>query len=559
MTDSPKPWLAMLLAVIPVVLLGVLKFRSEEFRRPLMEDELITLRVYTGAGTNGDGTPRDLARREQLQNLRPLSPSELAIGVYASLGRWAEPNNHVPHSFAVNFFIGRVQPIEAAVRLPALIAAMAFALALAWLCVVGGRGWGAPVAAALAMVWPYLSWFSMESRGYALMMLLGVLFILAARWLLARPGSILAGMSLTAVSALTVMNLVNLAADWIAPAFAVLLLAPRWIQPKLDDIAAVRKALLAVGLATAAILGVFLMDRLPFVVSAMNQYGVPYSGAAGYGEQWRDAVNYLCPTPLWKGIGIIGTVGAAVAAAFRSSRGVSLLGVAALLASALHFAAAGKFPYLRNFGYLLLPLLFGCAVLADAGVRAILGIRLRWLALVLVTAAVAALERIEPPANPDPNFAAFTRTFSEAPPDGIPGRVILERGVMKSLDLHYPGDWQPVETPFPPSGPVALIRVSKSGDEYSYHRQVYRIAETGPAEWIVWHPPFAVTAVSPNAILAELKRAGAKTAEPYHGRYQAKLSVLSRVTVVLAEGADESAIRTIAETHGGSVVRLVKP
>ena len=71
--------------------------------------------------------------------------------------------------------------------LPGTIAGMAFALALGWLCVITGRGWGAPVAAALAMVWPYVSWYSMESRGYALMMLFCVLFVLAARWLLARP------------------------------------------------------------------------------------------------------------------------------------------------------------------------------------------------------------------------------------------------------------------------------------------------------------------------------------------------------------------------------------
>jgi len=83
MSDSPKSWKVMLLALSAVVLVGVVKFRSDEFRRPLGEDELITLRVYTGAGANRDGTPRDLSRHEQLQNLRPLTPSELAIGTYA--------------------------------------------------------------------------------------------------------------------------------------------------------------------------------------------------------------------------------------------------------------------------------------------------------------------------------------------------------------------------------------------------------------------------------------------------------------------------------------------
>ena len=558
MSDSPKSWIVMLLALIAVVFVGAVKFRSDEFRRPLGEDELITLRVYTGAGANGDGTPRDLSRREQLQNLRPLTPSELAIGAYASFGRWAEPNNHVVHSAVVNLFIGRIQPIEAAVRLPALLAAMTFALALAWLCVVTGRGWGAPVAAALAMVWPYVSWYSMESRGYALMMLFCVLFVIAARWLLARPGSVLAGAALVAVSALTVVNLVNLSADWIAPGFVLIFLFPRWIQPDIADIKTVRKSLVAVGLATTAILGVFFMDRLPFLVSAMNQYGVPYSGAAGYSEQVRDAEAYLFPAALWKTLGILCLIGAFAAAYYRASRGLIAIGFASLVASVVHFAVAGKFPYLRNFGYLLVPMLFGLAVLADLVIRLVPGLVWRWVGLVTLTAMIATIEQIEPPANPDPNYAAFAQSLSDTPVDGTPGRVILERGVTKSVDLYYPLNWEPIETPFPTSGSVDLIRVSKTSDAYSFQKQRYAISDTGPAAWVVWHPPFAVTAVSPDAVLAELKQAGAKSAVPYHSRYQAKLSILSRVTVILADGSDEAALRTVAEKHGGTVVRLVK-
>ena len=556
LAESPKPWQVMLLALITVTALATVKFRSDEFRRPLGEDELITLRVYTGAGANGDGTPRDLSRHGPLRNLRPLSPSELAIGFYASFGRWAEPNNHVVHSAAVNLMIGRIQPIEAAVRLPALIAAMVFALALAWLCVVCGRGWGAPVAAALAMVWPYVSWYSMESRGYALMMLFCVLFVLAARWLLARPGSVLAGAALTAVSALTVMNLVNLSADWIAPGFLLIFLFPRWIQPDIDDIKAVRKSLVAVGLATAAILGVFLMDRLPFLVSAMNQYGVPYSGTSGYVVRWREVLDYLFPAPLWVGVGIVGMLGALFAARTPGGRGPIAVGSAAIFASATHFAAAGKFPYLRNCGYLLLPILFGVAATADLGIRTVPSTRMRWLTMVLLAGAIALFEQIQSPANPDPQYAAFAQTFSETPVDGTPGRVILERGVSKSLDLYFPQSWESIELPFPMAGPVDLIRVTKTGDEYTLKRQRYTISDTGPADWVVWHPPFAVTAVAPDAVLAELKRAGANSVVPYHSRYQAKLSILSRVTVILVEGTDEAALRAVADKDGGALVRM---
>ena len=556
MTESPKPWTLMLAASLVVAILAVVKLRSDDFRRPLGEDELITVRVYTGAGTHGDGTPRALVRREQLEALPPLTGSQLGVGAYASFGRWAEPNNHVVHSAAVNLFLGLVHPVEAAVRLPALLAATGFGLALAWLCIACGRGWGAPVAAALGMAWPYVSWYSAESRGYALMMLFVVLFVLAARWVLTRPSSVIAGATLAGVSVLTVMNLVNLSADWIAPAFAVLYLRPRWVCPELQDIAAARKSLLVVALATATILGVFLMDRLPYLVSAMRQYGVPYQGFGGYVRYVLEAMEYLFPDTLWKTVGLVGLIGAWVAAKHPQTRGVLALGAAALAASALHFAVAGKFPYLRNFGYLLPPAMFGVAVLADRAVRLLPVVGLRWGSMLVLTAAVALAERVDPPADPDPQYAAFATALAETPTDGAPGRVMLDRGVRSSLDLYYPAGWQPVETPFPTSGSVDIVRIEKSGGEYAVRRERYAVAGPGSADRVVWHPPFEATSVTPEPVLNELRRAGATTVQPFHGRYHAKLEVLSRVTVILADGSDEAAIRTVAGRHGGAVIRL---
>jgi hypothetical protein len=548
----------MLLALGIVFVLSILKFRSEEFTRPLGEDELITLRVYTGAGINGNGTPRDLSKHSHLEALRPLTGSELGVGFYASLGCWAEPNNHVVHSTLVNLFIGRIQPIEAAVRLPALLAGGTFAMVLAWLCIVCGRAWGAPVAAAIAMVWPYVSWYSAESRGYASMMVFIVLFILSARWVLSRPSSIWSGTTLTVVSVLTVMNLVNLSADWIAPGLVLLYLFPHWMIPNLPDVALARKALLAIGLATAAILGVFFLDRLPYLVSAMNQYGIPYDGMDGYVEYLVELWNYLFPTPLWKGIGILGLLGAGVALANSSTRGVVVLSIVSLMASAVHFAIAGKFPYLRNCGYFLLPILFGLAILADSVTRRSPLKRGRWYLVVGMTLGVVSLEQIEPVTNPDVHFEGFTRTMSEIPVEETPGRVILERHVMKSLDLYYPENWLPIETPFPTSGSVDLIRVEKIGNEFRLCRVRFVISETGPADWIVWHPPFCATAVNPEPLLSELKEAGANSIQPFHSRYQAKLAVRSRVTVILAEGSDAAAIHHVADKHGGVVLHLRK-
>ena len=167
------------------------------------------------------------------------------------------------------------------------------------------------------------------------------------------------------------------------------------------------------------------------------------------------------------------------------------------------------------------------------------------------------IEMISAP-HPDPNYAAFAQAFSERSIEGTPGRVILDRGVSKSLDLYFPQNWEPIETPFPTTGSVDLIRVTKTGDDYSFQKQRYAISNIGQADWVVWHPPFNVTAVSPDAVLAELKQAGAVSVTPYHGRYQAKLSILSRVTVILADGSDESAVREVAAKHGGELIRMRK-
>ena len=148
--------------------------------------------------------------------------------------------------------------------------------------------------------------------------------------------------------------------------------------------------------------------------------------------------------------------------------------------------------------------------------------------------------------------------MSEIPVEETPCRVILERRVMKSLDLYYPENWLPIETPFPTCGTVDMIRVEKIGNEFRLCRERLAISETGPSDWIVWHPPFCATAVNPEPLLVELKEAGANTIQLFHSRYQAKLAVRSRVTVILAEGSDAAAIHQVAAKHGGAVLHLRK-
>ncbi len=186
------------MAVI-TVLLGAAaydRYYQPSFRRGLDIDELITLQNYTWAGVNGDGSRHRLERLGDVERLGTPSAMRLLIGTYCSLGRWAEPNNHVAYSLLSDVALALTGPKVVAFRLPALIAAAAFALAVAaicWRC----RWYATALPTALiAFYHPYVVVFSQSARGYTLMNLLVAASLVAAERALAAPASIAAGAGL---------------------------------------------------------------------------------------------------------------------------------------------------------------------------------------------------------------------------------------------------------------------------------------------------------------------------------------------------------------------------
>ncbi|HEX5271081.1 MAG TPA: hypothetical protein VFW33_11360, partial [Gemmataceae bacterium] len=278
--------------------------------RPLNEDELITLRYYTWAGVRPDGEPRELRRREDVERLGRPGMRELALGAYCSFGRWAEPNNHVVNSGLINLTLTSCHPFEAAVRIPALVGAVLLALLAGAICywVFPARS-AVPLVAACAFWHPYVLRYSQEARGYSWMLALQLLLVACFVRLLRSPTSLLWGFLTATVAALSFMNVLTMSLYWVFPAYLVMLAVAVWGWLRGTGECALRVNL-AVQIAAVGAVGlVFLLDRLPFVVSSTQQYGLTFQGAGEYAARLRETADYLFPSAGWKLFAVAGLAG----------------------------------------------------------------------------------------------------------------------------------------------------------------------------------------------------------------------------------------------------------
>jgi hypothetical protein len=152
------------------------------------------LQIWCGLGVLLLGLPVRLPHLNQ-----SLWYDEMTTLVEYVAGPWSKilaakpgeyvPNNHVLHTILVKLVysmggdVQAVPPREALLRLPALLAGLAVPFALAW-PIRRSDPLLALVIAILTMLHPWLVAFSVEARGYSLLLLLG---ILATNCLFTRP------------------------------------------------------------------------------------------------------------------------------------------------------------------------------------------------------------------------------------------------------------------------------------------------------------------------------------------------------------------------------------
>ncbi len=605
-TPRVRPGRRAMLAVVvsTIAILGVSAYHrchQQSFYRGLETDELITLQDYTWAGVKSDGARRDLERLSDIQQLGSPSAKELIIGVYCSLGRWAEPNNHVIYSLISNGALSLSDRKVIALRVPALLAAVAFAFGVAvvcWRC----EWYATAVAAGTMAFWhPYIVHYSQEARGYTLMLCLVVLFLIVCEKAVKNPASISVSSGLVLISVFIFQNTVNMAVDWVIPCYILLIARPGLFAPSLTaGQSTLRRKSLVIQVLCIGLTGfIFLVDRLPYVYSSLQQYGIPFRTPSDFLDLLQNHLYYLFPSPALVIFALLGCVGMGFAWRERPGRGYIALSSFAVLATLLHFAASERFAYERNLGYWLVPVLLGYACF---GQRLINLPRRSWQrvavgTLVYVGTLALLVPGLQTPVT-DLVYEAFRVRIRELPEQGnTPSLALLGQGVASAIRLDFPIGWSYAVVPEVPGTAVDLLLVEKivalplwprpeNGSasrplpdwpkaEIVAQEGFYTIVRLpcqveGPRQRqslakaiVLWYPSFNSVAVSPDNVLRSLD----ESKIPFHfitARYQAKLNVFGRLMCVVAAGSTSAETRRLREKldeanqrFGGQVIVLV--
>ncbi len=355
--NLPARTLSLAIALIMIGVYSITLFRSEHIQRPFSLDEFITLQNYTLAGLQPSGERREIRRITDYEQAPAPGPMQLVMGVYASLGRWTEPNNHVIHSLLCNFTQFVSPKTERLLRMPAFFAGLLFLLLMLFLGHFVLKWRHAHVLLTALVPWlPYLLEFSQKARGYTVSLALQAALLLVVTALLRNPRSITTAALGVLLSVATFMNLVNMAIAWVLPVYAALAWQARSKGERLADSPLWRSVviqLLVIGLAG----GIFLIDRLPAVYSSMRQYGLHFSGIGGLMQHLAAGYAYLFPGVGWTIFSLAGLAG--VVAMWRSeqTRVFARIAIVVFAGNLLYFLVSGSMPFYRNLG-LILPLVF---------------------------------------------------------------------------------------------------------------------------------------------------------------------------------------------------------
>lgn len=370
---------------------------SAEMRRPLTLDEFSTIERYTWAGVQPTGELRELRRIADFHQLEAPGLRHLAIGVYCAAGRWPEPGNHILNSLITNFALAFSRS-EAAVRFAALSGAVVFAVLL-HIFVSRHLGWSAAAPALIACVlWlPYMTQYATTARGYSWMLALQVLLLLSLHQLARQPASVFWGAVCGGAAILGFMNTVNLMVDWVFPVYAVLLLFPalhaaisaRGTPTGVRD--TWRRNILVQVLCIAAVGGVFVIDRLPYLYSSQLQYGLPTTTLdALWGNMNRITREWFGSGAGWI-LGMVGITGVVAFCARSKQRLLASICIATFVTSSVHFFIARTLPPARTAGFLLVLPIVGLAFVLQASFERAQSRAVRTVVASLCALAVASL------------------------------------------------------------------------------------------------------------------------------------------------------------------------
>ena len=549
------------LCLIFVLGSGYQRYTNRYFERPLEEDERITLQEYTWAGIQADGNRNELRTHQQIASVTGLSLRRFLLGCWVSVGRWTEPNNHIVHSLMVNPSLLLTRNSLRAIRIPALLSAIAFSVCCAAWCIKSGWILSAPLATIISFYHPYIVKYSQTSRGYCLMLFLCLLTLMLSYTMVkSTPKKVLwiAATTMTASMIALFLTIVSMIVDWIVPisiAMGVDILKNQKLNKEARAMHLSR--LVTPFLFVGYTVFLFACDRLPQLVSSAAQYGVPFQGWKGFLNVLSNFSNYLAPTTGWSILFAMGLFGLFLMMRSDRNRLTSWIFIAVSVVSLCHFVATRKFPYERNMGYLLIPVIFGFAQTFSS--------LFQWTRSSLdriclyVCGGVLVLFSIGPSGWTKEDNSTYTEM-----------RALLRNGEVSSGDLILVGrgatelslflNWQENKNPEqkrlwilqlrkfaslfqgPDQGVVDRVTGELLGEptfrNASFDCWMKEIKEVPDAQSTkgpkiaVWSIPMEIVTVSPDPILKQLRQSNL-IFFGVNKRYQAKMSIYSRLDQVV--------------------------
>jgi hypothetical protein len=572
--------------------------------RPFEVDELLTVRYYTWLCATDSGDVRQITHIQQLHEIPRPTLTNLLVGVYCSAGRWPEPNNHILNSVLVSASL-LWERTERASRLPALVGAAIFALALYWLCgpILGWR-FAAPLLALWVPFSPFLMEYEWRARGYTWMLALQIVFVLAMAWSARKPTSVGRAAVCAAVAIVSFMNVVNIAIDWLLPVYVSVL-----FFPPLDDVAAAsgdrsawRRNVVVQMLAVGAVGVTFLVAHLPSVYSSSQQYGLVFDSFSDLSERLAGVFTYLFPGWGWTVFAVLSVVGQILLLRSGRARWLSSMIVFTVVIGIIHVLLARRLPYERGLSYLLPFAFLGTAYVVEQAVRwpSRVGVRTGvWavcagLSILLVASTRAAdlsNERLD---------RSLELARQLAPPSGIPTLMLADNGFDYIAAMYRPRQWEYVTRASPGTrlqivaflpddgthgtdidvhgGPIGLSNW-KTGD-WQYHRyptndlvsmlQIVGETRSFPdptvadgRSLIFWYPDISRLGIKGDDQLRVAAASGLRFIAR-STRYAAKLDVFANLEsiVFIAESPEEyqrvaSTVSIAIDSLGGTAVVFV--
>jgi hypothetical protein len=552
-----------------------------DLRRPFEVDELITVRYYTWAGLDPSGIPRKLDHISEFETLSRPTLLQFIAGLYCSLGRWPEPNNHILNSTLINGAMTLGARSERVVRVPALLGSLAFSVGMFVFCgpVLGWR-WAAPLVALWAWFHPYVVQYGMTARGYSWMIALQVIQLILAYRLPKTRRPLILGVACAAVATVSILNVVSMAVCWVLPFyFALLFVRPGGNDDDPGTRIAWRRSVAAQAFAVMGLGAIFLASHLPAVYSSAQLYGEPFRSSSGFFSTGVRVLGELFPGPFNRGLALVGLVGLVALCLDRTrNRFLRVIVASTFAINLLFFASSGRFPYARAAGYLIPLVLIGAAYLADSAIR-IYDRKVARFAMAAMLA-VLTLTMAVLPTTQSLRIPLLSVRLEAARDADLPRDTVVYYPTREWIDwmtsFYAPEAWKQVGV-VDPGRTLTIVSFNPVSESYpsgwtfpvadltqvTGRTTTLDDAEVLPGDWLFWYPDFAQLGVDASEQRAFIQKSGRPYLEQ-HDRFFVKLDVYSNLKCVifLPDSDDEASersevVREAIRRFGGRAVRFV--